>query len=289
MAPLQQQPSGVVLLVASGGSGRNTPTAVTTTQRRGQTQDLWRAMYATKGKGQQEEEALDVQDTQQQPMSKQTKASRQGGREEHAPSGHIPAAHGPPMGRGCAAVVACCMMHAHSQVSSTPSLPAAAPQIALVVACIVFVAAATTCIVVALAFGRPGAGANSAPSAPVPATPAATVPAPKPVVAAVPPPPPPPPIDPTKPQFAVPAGFKALWWDEFSGPALNTSKWSYVTPAGQDASSEGVQKYTASADNVRQEGGVLLITSLRGPDGTYTSGRLDSRPSGAWFPGQKVS
>lgn len=33
---------------------------------------------------------------------------------------------------------------------------------------------------------------------------------------------------------------------------------------------------------------MLLITSLRGPDGTYTSGRLDSRPSGAWHPGQKV-
>lgn len=48
------------------------------------------------------------------------------------------------------------------------------------------------------------------------------------------------------------------------------------------------QTYTASPANVRVADGKLLITSLRGADGKYTSGRVDSRPSGAWYPGMTV-
>jgi hypothetical protein len=46
-----------------------------------------------------------------------------------------------------------------------------------------------------------------------------------------------------------------------------------------------LQSYTSEPANVRLEGGSLLITALKAPDGTFTSGRINTKASAAFVPG----
>ncbi|WP_216679647.1 glycoside hydrolase family 16 protein [Hymenobacter siberiensis] len=63
-----------------------------------------------------------------------------------------------------------------------------------------------------------------------------------------------------------------IWSDEFTGGALDQSKWAYELGGGGWGNNE-LQTYTNSADNVYQAGGSLVIQA-RGAAGSYTSGRL---------------
>lgn len=128
------------------------------------------------------------------------------------------------------------------------------------------------------------------------------------------------------PTFKVPQGYSLLFHDEFEGSQLDTSKWAVDTGNAREgvqvggrlavawwcASRSGgrwmaawgicllppqhciptaltyrLQTYSSHPDNVRVADGKLLITSLRMGD-QYTSGRIDSRPGGAWYPGMMV-
>lgn len=81
--------------------------------------------------------------------------------------------------------------------------------------------------------------------------------------------------------FFVPAGFRAVWWDEFDAPSLNPAKWQVVT-GPPPTPADGVQQYTAALRNVAVGGGNLSIAAVRDGAG-YTSGQLKSKQT--WFPG----
>lgn len=77
-----------------------------------------------------------------------------------------------------------------------------------------------------------------------------------------------------------------VWSDEFSGTALNTSKWNYVTGGGGWGNGE-LQKYTTNRTNVNVTNGVLNIVGLYDSrTNTYTSGRLTTKNKGAWAYGR---
>ncbi|GAB4822324.1 hypothetical protein N2152v2_009370 [Parachlorella kessleri] len=88
------------------------------------------------------------------------------------------------------------------------------------------------------------------------------------------------------PPFAAPAGWTAIWWDEFSGDGLDQSKWSYDLGTGDWGwGNNEKQKYTNSGSNVRVANGSLYITALRSPGGAYTSGRINTLGNAAFCPG----
>ncbi|KAG4035316.1 hypothetical protein MFRU_001g00870 [Monilinia fructicola] len=74
------------------------------------------------------------------------------------------------------------------------------------------------------------------------------------------------------------ANYKLIWSDDFVGAAgskVNKSLWNYETPAKN--SNNEKQHYRESAANGGLSGnGTLLITPLKGSDGTWTSARLAS-------------
>jgi len=83
------------------------------------------------------------------------------------------------------------------------------------------------------------------------------------------------------------AGWREVWRDDFDGPAgsrLDPGSWQYDLghcyqgcPAQNWGTGE-VAEMTDSTDNVALDGlGHLLITPRRGPDGRWTSGRLESK------------
>ena len=90
--------------------------------------------------------------------------------------------------------------------------------------------------------------------------------------------------------------WKPVWSDEFDGPALDLSKWSYAEDCGGGGNNER-QCYTASSANVSVRGGVLRLTAL--PQATtgladpwsgskatrtldYSSGKLVTTGKASW-------
>lgn len=85
-----------------------------------------------------------------------------------------------------------------------------------------------------------------------------------------------------------PHGFATTWLDDFNGPAgrpLDSHRWLYDTGTGYGCAgcppnwgTFEIETMTRSADNVSLDGrGDLLITPVRQADGTWTSGRVETR------------
>jgi beta-glucanase (GH16 family) len=77
--------------------------------------------------------------------------------------------------------------------------------------------------------------------------------------------------------------WKMVWHDEFDGPALDPSKWVYVT-GGNGFGNRELEYYTGRPQNIRIENGMLAIQALqeafRGADGikrNFTSARIHTR------------
>ena len=75
--------------------------------------------------------------------------------------------------------------------------------------------------------------------------------------------------------------WQIIWREEFDGPGLDASKWSYVT-GGNGFGNHELQYYRV--ENISVERGMLVIKAMResytGPDGVrrdFTSGRLHTR------------
>jgi beta-glucanase (GH16 family) len=81
--------------------------------------------------------------------------------------------------------------------------------------------------------------------------------------------------------------WKLVWADEFNGPSLDTSKWSFELNGNGGGNNE-LQYYTDRPENAHVGNGRLFITArkekFRGPDGTreYTSARLVTKGKGDW-------
>jgi hypothetical protein len=88
---------------------------------------------------------------------------------------------------------------------------------------------------------------------------------------------------------ATPAGWSNVFTDDFngaSGSGINTGNWFYDTgtsyPGGAANWGTGeIESYTNSTSNVYQDGaGHLVIKAIRGANGAWTSGRIESQSSG---------
>ena len=90
--------------------------------------------------------------------------------------------------------------------------------------------------------------------------------------------------------------WKQVWADDFDGPALDLSKWSYAEDCGGGGNNER-QCYTASPDTVAVSGGLLRLTARRQAttgianpwDGSkatrtldYSSGKILTRGKASW-------
>ncbi|GFR42491.1 hypothetical protein Agub_g3286 [Astrephomene gubernaculifera] len=75
-----------------------------------------------------------------------------------------------------------------------------------------------------------------------------------------------------------------LWSDEFNGATLDTSSWNYWVGT---AYNNELEYYTNRTDNVRLEGGNLVIEARRESYSgmAYTSGRIDTRLKRDFYPG----
>ena len=68
-----------------------------------------------------------------------------------------------------------------------------------------------------------------------------------------------------------------VWSDEFDGNgAINSQFWNYETGGGGWGNQE-VQVYSTSSANIVKENGILKITALKKPNGTYTSARITTQ------------
>ncbi|HXF95312.1 MAG TPA: family 16 glycosylhydrolase [Gemmatimonadales bacterium] len=80
-------------------------------------------------------------------------------------------------------------------------------------------------------------------------------------------------------------GWRLVWHDEFDGPAVDTTKWTWDTGGGGWGNAE-LQYYTRRPENARIQDGRLIIEARREQVGdyTYTSARLKTqgRPRGSW-------
>ncbi|QKG56475.1 discoidin domain-containing protein [Hymenobacter sp. BRD128] len=90
-----------------------------------------------------------------------------------------------------------------------------------------------------------------------------------------------------------------VWSDEFNGPVLDQTKWSYETGTGVngDFGTGQLDRATARPENVAIEagiagadGGALRISTRRETylDRNYTSGRLNTKDKAAWGPGHRI-
>jgi beta-glucanase (GH16 family) len=80
-------------------------------------------------------------------------------------------------------------------------------------------------------------------------------------------------------------GWKLLWADEFDGGALDAARWNFSQGGGGWGNGE-LQRYTKDETNVSVKDGVLHITARRGEDGSYTSGRINTRAKFAFTYGK---
>jgi beta-glucanase (GH16 family) len=78
-------------------------------------------------------------------------------------------------------------------------------------------------------------------------------------------------------------GYKLVWTDEFTGPELDTSKWSYEVN-GSGMGNNELQYYVDSKANVWQRGGYLTFKAIKEnyKGMAYTSGRVNSRFKADW-------
>jgi len=88
-----------------------------------------------------------------------------------------------------------------------------------------------------------------------------------------------------------PAGWELVWSDEFEGARLDYSKWEIEVNAFGGGNQE-LQIYTDRPQNVRVEGGMLVLEALRertgiaGTERDYSSGRIRSKRRGDWTHGR---
>lgn len=70
-----------------------------------------------------------------------------------------------------------------------------------------------------------------------------------------------------------------VWSDEFDSPgAPDTTNWVYDIGHGEDGwGNQEMQSYTDNRENVRVEGGMLIIRALKDADGQWTSARIKSQ------------
>jgi beta-glucanase (GH16 family) len=86
-------------------------------------------------------------------------------------------------------------------------------------------------------------------------------------------------------------GWNLVWSDEFDGPDIDMSKWSYEVN-GQGGGNNELQYYTDRPTNSFIQDGKLVIQALKetytGPDGTrnYTSARMRTKYKGEWTYGR---
>lgn len=82
-------------------------------------------------------------------------------------------------------------------------------------------------------------------------------------------------------------GWSLVWQDEFNGPTLDYSKWEIEVNAFGGGNQE-LQIYTDRPDNVRVEGGRLILearadkASVQGTTRDFSSGRIRSKHRGDW-------
>lgn len=90
-----------------------------------------------------------------------------------------------------------------------------------------------------------------------------------------------------------------VWSDEFNGPVLDQTKWSYETGTGVngDFGTGQLDRATSRPENVAIEqnivgadGGALRISTRKETylDRNYTSGRINTQGKGAWGPGHRI-
>ena len=89
----------------------------------------------------------------------------------------------------------------------------------------------------------------------------------------------------------APDGWKLVWNDEFDGEKLDYSKWECEINAFGGGNNE-LQIYTDRKENVRVEGGSLILethkgrTGIAGTERDYSSGRIRSKNRGDWLFGK---
>jgi beta-glucanase (GH16 family) len=83
-----------------------------------------------------------------------------------------------------------------------------------------------------------------------------------------------------------------VWSDEFSNPAIDTSKWGYDTGTGAPAlagwGNNELEYYTNRPENARIESGNLVIEALKEAyrGSAYTSARMKTKNKGDWTYGR---
>lgn len=89
----------------------------------------------------------------------------------------------------------------------------------------------------------------------------------------------------------VSSHWKLVWWDEFTAPAIDLSRWEYEVN-GQGGGNNELQYYTARPRNAFIREGGLVIRALKedyaGPDGPreFTSARIRTSGRGDWTYGR---
>jgi len=81
----------------------------------------------------------------------------------------------------------------------------------------------------------------------------------------------------------TPGPWRLVWYDEFDGTALDTTKWVRET-GGNGWGNGELEFYTNRVENARVANGYLVIEARREPFGNsaYTSARLKTQGLGAW-------
>jgi beta-glucanase (GH16 family) len=81
-------------------------------------------------------------------------------------------------------------------------------------------------------------------------------------------------------------GWKMIWSDEFTGPAINTSKWSFET--GPVNVNSELEYYSNASKNAFIDSGSLVLRAIKESQGgrNYTSAKMITRMKGDWLYGR---
>lgn len=77
------------------------------------------------------------------------------------------------------------------------------------------------------------------------------------------------------------AGWTLAWHDEFDGPALDLTNWTFDIGGGGWGNQE-LETYTNRLENVRTENGMLVIEARKESSSYYTSARIKTQGLHAW-------